>query len=639
MKKILFATLLFCGLTSFAQNSCGHLKANAMSADFTLTVADMDLLNQYNLNYYKFNLDVENNSKYIQGSVYLEAVTLATMHTFTLQLHNDLTVDSVWFNQKKSDAIHDKNFLHIEADADSLLANTPFNATIFYHGTTPTNTNGAVGGSAFNTNATQKVTWTLSQPFSAYEWFPCKQLNTDKIDSVDMWINTDTINKVGSNGLLKNIVPLGNGKHSYHWFSKYPVAHYLISIAVSPYQEINSYANVPGHAPILVQNYMYKNATAPEFDAIAHTPALIELFSKKFGMYPFANEKYGHSQAPIQGAMEHQTMTSIGAFNFDIVAHELGHQYFGDYVTCHGYSEVWLNEGFATFTEYVALENLFPGEEKDWLLGMMNRAKQANGTVFVNDSFDVETLFDGSSSYAKGGMVVHMLRNLINNDSIFFLGLRNYLAAYAFGSARTPNLKEIMEQTSGLNLDQFFEQWIYNEGYPILSGKWNQVGGNLWLSINQEPSRGSTVFQFPLEVRLKRAMGDTSIFVQVNAASKMLNIPVGMGSIQSIRFDPNTKLLRDVFSIANDPNFTSLSDLSEEFANIVLYPNPANNQLNINQAAGTHMQIIDMRGQLVQTNALLANEQVIDIASLLPGVYVIQFRKNESTATLRFVKQ
>ena len=134
-------------------------------------------------------------------------------------------------------------------------------------------------------------------------------------------------------------------------------------------------------------------------------------------------------------------------------------------------------------------------------------------------------------------------------------------------------------------------------------------------------------------------MGDTSIFVQVNAASKMLNIPVGMGSIQSIRFDPNTKLLRDVFSIANDPNFTSLSDLSEEFANIVLYPNPANNQLNINQAAGTHMQIIDMRGQLVQTNALLANEQVIDIASLLPGVYVIQFRKNESTATLRFVKQ
>jgi aminopeptidase N len=638
MKKTLFAALLLFAHVGFAQNNCAHVKVTAASQDFILTVADIELMNQYDLNYYKFNLDVQNNSKYIQGSVYLEAKTLSTMHAFTLQLHNALTVDSVWFNQKKSDAIHDKNFLYIEADADSLLANTPFNATIFYHGTTPTNSNGAIGGAGFSTNISQKVTWTLSQPFSAYEWFPCKQLNTDKIDSMDMWINTDTINKVGSNGLLKNIVPLGNGKHSYQWFSKYPIAYYLISIAVSPYQEKNSYANPVGHAPILVQNYMYKNATAQEIEAVDHTPALIEVFSEKFGMYPFANEKYGHSQAPIPGAMEHQTMTSIGAFNFEIVAHELGHQYFGDYVTCNAYSEIWLNEGFATFTEYVALENLFPGKEKEWLISEMNRAKQANGTVFVNDSFDVGTLFDGNSSYAKGGMVVHMLRNLINNDSIFFLGLRNYLAAYAFGSARTPNFKEIMEQTSGLNLDQFFTQWIYNEGYPILSGKYNQVGGNLWLSINQEPSSGSTVFKFPLEVRLKRSTGDTSIYVQVDAASKMLNIPVGMGSIQSIRFDPNLKLLRDVFSIAKDPNFTSLSDLHKEFAHVMLYPNPANNELHVKQAAGSQVQIFDMRGQLVQENALIENDQVIDIASLLHGVYVVQFKKNESTATLRFVK-
>jgi aminopeptidase N len=638
MKKILFVTLLLCNLHSFAQHSCGHVKGNVSSADFTLTAADMDLLNQYDINYYKFNLNVENNSKFIQGWVYIEAKTLSTLHNFTLQLHNALTVDSVWFNQKKSDALHDKNFLHIEADADSLLANTPFNATIFYHGTTPSNGGSAIGGSAFNTNTTQNVTWTLSQPFSAYEWFPCKQLNTDKIDSMDMWINTDTINKVGSNGLLKNIVPLGNGKHSYQWFSKYPIAYYLISIAVSSYQEKNSYANPVGHAPILVQNYLYKNATAEEIESVGHTPALIELFSKKFGMYPFAEEKYGHSQAPIPGAMEHQTMTSIGAFSFDVVAHELGHQYFGDYVTCNGYSEVWLNEGFATYTEYVAYENLLPGQEKEWLMGMMNRAKQAYGTVFVNDSFDVPTLFDGNSSYAKGGMVLHMLRNLINNDSIFYLGLRNYLATYAFGSARTPNFRDIMAQTSGLNLDFFFEQWIYNEGYPILSGKWNQVGGNLWLSINQEPSKGSTVFKFPLEVRLKRAMGDTSIYVQVDAVSKMLNIPVGMGTIQSIRFDPNLKLLRDVFSVANDPNFTSLSDLNKEFANVMLYPNPANNEIHIKQAAGSHVQIFDMRGQLVQENAVVENDQAIDIASLLPGVYVVQFKKNESTATLRFVK-
>jgi aminopeptidase N len=639
MKKILLIILLLFHFKGQAQNQCAHIKGNLNKLVFALNESELKKLNQYDLNYYKINLEVENNSKFIKGSVHIEAKTIESLKEFTLQFHSNLIVDSVWFNNSLTDFSHLNHFLSIQPNSDSLLANTYFMATVFYHGTTPSNTDGAIGGSGFSTNTTQKVTWTLSQPYSAYEWFPCKQLNTDKIDSIDIWISTDTTNKVGANGVLKNIVPLGNGKHRYEWFSKYPIAYYLISIAVSPYQEINSYANPAGHAPILVQNYMYKNATESEIVAIEYTPALIELYSEKFGLYPFAEEKYGHCQAPIPGGMEHQTMTSIGAFNFEIVAHELGHQYFGDYVTCNGYSEIWLNEGFATFTELVALENTFPGSEKEWLNGMMNRAKQASGTVFVSDSFEVGTLFDGNSSYAKGGMVLYMLRHLINNDSIFFLGMRNYLKEYAFSNARTPNFKNSMAQTSNLNLDLFFEQWIYNQGYPILSGKWNQVGSNLWLNINQEASIGNTIFSFPLEVLLKRSNGDTTLLVQVDAASKMLNIPVGMGIIQSLRFDPNTKLLRDVFSIANDPTFTSLRELNSEYANLMLYPNPANEHLAIKNAAGIKMQIIDMRGQLVQECELVQNEQVIDITSLLPGVYVVQFKKNDSSNTLRFVKQ
>ena len=635
MKSCYLVFLAMAAFEGFAQSRCADIKHEQASGTAQATAADVDKMNLYDVKYYKLDLAVENNSLAIKGNAIMDALALSQLPEVTIELHEAMLVDSIRLNGAPATFSRLGSIMTVNASS-SLQANQVFRLQVFYHGTAPKTGNGALGNPGFSNDKTHKVTWTLSQPFSAYEWWPCKQVLSDKADSSSVWVTTDSSNKVGSNGMLDRRVDLMNGKFRYEWSSKYPIDYYLVSLAVCPYEVYNQYAHPEGSDSILISNYIYKNAGQEVKTALAYTPQMMEYFSKILGLYPFADEKYGHCQAEIGGGMEHQTMTTIGVFDFTIVAHELAHQWFGDYVTCGSWADIWLNEGFSSYCEFLALEALNPSGKDAWMDNAMNAGKAAVATVRVLDSTSSDMLFSYTSTYKKGAVLLHMLRYEINNDSLFYLGLRTYLQSKSYSTALAPEFFKVMEQVSGMNLAYFVKQWYHGPGYPIFSGRWGQSQDKVMLELTQDPSQGSTIFRTWIDVQLFYTGGDTIIRCLVDSDIEMLELQVKGKKINGIRLDPHNHLLNDVISIAHDPALGLQSLLTGSY--IRIYPNPAKDALTISHAAGCNVELLDLAGRRLLMSELVADEQLLDISSLSPGVYMLQFTMSGSRYAVKFIK-
>lgn len=616
------------------QSACSY-KGMIAESSALMTQADLANMNKYDVSYYKLDLELQNNNVAVKGNVTMNAKVVSDLSEITVQLHVSMTVDSAKLNGIPATVTRLDDVVKIQTPG-TLTSGTSFSLVTYYHGNATLQGSSAIGNGYSNALA-KKVSWSLSEPSAAHEWWPCKQVLTDKADSSDVWVTTDSVNKVGSNGLLQNITTMPNGKVRYEWKSKRPIAYYLISVAVCPYKEYNLYAHPAGSDSVLIQNYVYKDIDSVSFQSIKYTAPIMELFSQKFGLYPFANEKYGHCQSQMGGGMEHQTMSTMGYFNFSIIAHELGHQWFGDFVTSKSWSDIWLHEGFATFCEFVADEGLMPNERQSWIAQNMFTAKSTTNSIYVDDSLNVSRVFDPNSTYAKGGIILRMLRYEINNDSLFFLGIRNYLAAHQYNNVTATDFKTTMEQVSGKNFDTFFDQWYYSPGYPTLSGRWNQWEHRVTLQISQSSTLRNTPFTTSLDVTFGYVGGDTTIRVWFDAISKMYEFDLGQKTVTYVKIDKENYILKDLFSITKDLTLSTLTISSPSFANVMVYPNPANDLIHILHATDCHVQILDVTGMLIEEVDL--NQSSLDISGYAAGVYVVRLSKDGEVGYVKFVKQ
>ena len=649
MKKIVSIFLiLFVGIT-FAQSGkddCIFAKTSRFNHLQKFANINYPGDSKYDVKYYMLDIAVNHTAQTISGNVTCNAViSEANVTQIYYDLTSPLVVDSVILNGASATFSRGSNTLVINLGT-TLNTGDNFSTIVYYHGTPGSSGFGSFEFSSHNGNP---AIWTLSEPYGAKDWWPVKDTPADKVDSADFWITVSSSLTAASNGKLMGIVDNGNGTHTFKWKSSYPIAQYLLSMAITNYTQYTNYYYNTVNDSMPIDHFIYPESFSSVKTQLDKTPGMIEVYAERFGEYPFINEKYGHAQFGWGGGMEHQTITSMGGFSDMLIAHEMAHMWFGDLITCKDWHHIWLNEGFATYGECLMNEAWYGKSGYDnYVVGEMNSAKNAIGSIWVEDISSVGQIFNGARSYSKGSVVLHMLRGIVG-DSVFFDILKTYKTDpnVAYGVAVTEDFQAVAESVSGMDLDYFFAEWIYGESFPVYSVVWSKqnIGGNLYdlaLKITQTVRTDPTYFTMPIQVKVNFVSGDTLITVFNNAQVQNFNITVN-GNPTSISFDPGNWILKNVNSVVtgvDDEIKLNSFSLDQNF------PNPFNPTTTIKFSLGkngfTTLKLYDILGNEVANivnGVLESGPHIVNFdASMLPsGTYFYTITSGSFTETKKMM--
>lgn len=614
MKKFLFLSLIF------------WLSAISYGQNFN-----------YDIKFHRLEFEVDPEINYIKGKIttYFETNT-ANFNEMTFQLHNDMIVDSVVFRENRKNFTHENDFVNIQLDATLGVGETD-SIFVFYQGNP---TSSGLGSFTTSTHDGIPIMWTLSEPYGAKSWWPCKQKLNDKADSLEMAVTVPIGNRVAGNGLI-TAIDTNDQLITVFWKHKYPITAYLVAFAVTNYEEYYDYVEINDTLTIPILNYVYPEDL--EY-AQQNSPDLIDvfqLFCDTFMIYPYWDEKYGHAQFNWGGGMEHQTMTFLGDFNHYLMAHELAHQWFGDYITCGSWEDIWLNEGFAVYLEGMTAEHgLAPYSWEEWKSGNISYATSLpGGSVFCDDTTSESRIFNNRLTYVKGGMILHQLRWVIG-DKAFFNGIRSYLhdPNLAFGYARVDDLKYHFEQECDCDLTNYFNDWYYDEGYPIYNIYWSQNNDNqVNVNISQTQSIDDVdFFELPIALEFKGLNKDTTVVFENTIQNQELTFDINF-KVQDIVLDPDFWIITK--------NSTISKVISQDSGiKIILMPNPVDDKLIINFPLQTHIydvKIYDANGKNIQIEK--PNRQFeyleLNLETLEKGTYFINIFTSNGIVSDKFIKE
>lgn len=617
MRGLNLCVLAFAALTQFAlsqqlpptSETYQFYKGELQRLQRVLAARSVASDTSIDVTYYKLNLTTTTSPDYVRGVVTVKAFSrVAALQQITLDLMSTMTVDSVVMNQVNVPFVQHPSTVSITlnrsyGNGESVVLD------VFYRGL-PVST--GFGSFRFDVTSSQ-MPWiySLSEPYGAKDWWPCKDHPIDKADSVDVWVTVNSSLKVGSNGRLIAVDNNGDGTSTWKWSERYPIATYLVSVAISNYAQFSNWFRYSPTDSMEVLNYVLPENLPQGQANLPKIVDMLRIFSDKFGLYPFIKEKYGHAEFGWGGAMEHQTMTSatVGAFAEYVIAHELSHQWFGDLITCANWSNIWLNEGFATYCESIYFEEKYgPSAYWDDILKKMPTAKSATGTIYASDTSNIGRLFDGSLTYRKGSMVLHMLRHVLG-DSAFFRSLRSYVAdpRYRFSTATTEDFQHVCEAVSGMSLESFFKQWVYGEKYPRYTHSWTALpdtDGGYIVNINLGQTTGTTnpsFFTMPVDFKLSAAGWDTTVVLFNTSNNEWFSVHVSHQP-EIGELDPQNWILRDVSqatTVAATPSLPAMFELKQN------YPNPFNPTttigFRITDLGFVSLRVFDVLGREVAT--------------------------------------
>lgn len=554
----------------------------------------------FDVTYYKLDLCLSTSPNNLTGSVTMVARCIVdNLASITLDLMNSLRVDSVLVGGTPVSVAQQPASFIVSLNRTYTRGET-ITAVIYYHGVPGSS---GFGSFAFSTTTTGSPwVWSLSEPYGAKDWWPSKDHPGDKADSVDVWVTCGGSFTVGSQGRLVDVVQNPDGTKTHKWQHRYPIATYLVSIAVANYSQVSGWFRYSPTDSMLVLNYCLPDFLSSAISSIPQTVDMLRIYSDLFGLYPFYTEKYGHSQFGWGGGMEHQTMTSLGNFGENLVAHELAHQWFGDMITMRTWPDIWLNEGFATYCVALYQERKYgQSAYRSYMNGQISSARSAVGSISVQDTSNVGRLFNGALVYSKGATVLHMLRHVMG-DSLFFRAMYQYASdpQFRFKTASTRDFQSVCEKVFGESLAYFFDEWIYGEKYPSYQYQWEtiQVGSRYRVRITISQTTGTSTpvcFTMPLDLRLTGVGLDTTITVFNNTQIQtlMFGLPKEPSAVQ---LDPNNWILKDATSV-----------LATQFTLLQNYPNPFSSStvipFELPSASAVRLEVFNSLGELVQTLA------------------------------------
>jgi aminopeptidase N len=406
------------------------------------------------------------------------------------------------------------------------------------------------------------MAWTQGEPRHNHHWFPCVDHPSER-QSTEVLATVDQRFRVLSNGRLIESAPVGGDRTRYHWLQEKPHVAYLVTLVVGEFAIVeDEWRGRP------VTYYAPPEHQAEIAATFGRTIEMLDFFSEKFGIeYPWDQYAQVVVEQFVAGGMENTSATTLydGVIHDEralldstpdrLIAHELGHQWWGDLVTCKDWAHLWLNEGFATYCEVLWWEHALGKDEADYLLwgkSGLARSGSPQQRPIVDRFYPApRTMFD-NRAYPKAGWVLHMLRNRVGDED-FFRALQRYGTAYAFQTAETSDLRKVFSELTGLSLERFFYDWTERPGHPILSvaTTWQPEDRLVKIVIRQEQKEEP--FAFPLTVELVAEDTAESVTLEREIDERELTVYVPMpGRPRLVRVDPGFTLLAQVKESKSD---------------------------------------------------------------------------------------
>lgn len=636
MKKIYFSFFIF--LTPFYGEDiepkylCSHEKSASRWQ------AQNSTLNQnqekIDIKFYELNLDIDFNSSRLRGSVTVNGVIGNIYPDFIeLDLYDNMTVDSILQNNIPILYLHENDMLKIPISDITLNDENLFSLTIFYQGTPD---HCGAGGFKFDEHQNIGHVWTLSEAYCARSWWPCKDDPSDKADSVNIIVSVpiEPAYIVASNGLLSSTT-INNNKKTYFWKERYPITTYLVSLAIYPYTKwVDQYVSPISSDTMLIEHYVFPDRYEASYPNYSLTKDMLSFFSELFGEYPFISEKYGHADFTWGGGMEHQTLSSMGSFSQNLMVHELGHSWWGNLITCKTFNDIWLNEGFARYCQALWAEHMYGREA--YFDFMNNHAYYGAGTIYVENPSSNSQIFSAGLSYNKASWVLHMLRHKVG-ETMFFDILKSYASndSLSYNAASTSDFQKVCEDISGLDFEQFFQQWIYGEKYPKYELSWWHEGNGIY-NVKIDQVQSYNFFSMPIDLKFSGSAGpmlvDTTIVIENNNSSQLYEFSGFNFLVENVMLDPENWILKEATYSVNEIDNILPDRVEVEKA----FPNPFNSKVKLSfyinpQFGDTHVSvnIFDSRGKIIES--LIDNE-------FMPGYHTTFWNANGKSSGVYFIQ-
>ncbi|HEY7641917.1 MAG TPA: M1 family aminopeptidase [Steroidobacteraceae bacterium] len=502
--------------------------------------------------HYSLDLHVDPASTSLRGVGETRAKLLSSTPTeLALDLAGALTVDAVSINGNAANFRRQDDQILV-AVKQPLQQGQLLSIAVTYHGTPQGK------GFTFAERNGQPAISNYGMPFTARQWWPCKDDPADKADSADIRITVPTALTAASNGKLMATAANGDGTRTFHWHVSYPIYPDTVSVAIAQYTEFADQYRAADGTVMPLQFFVFPPDEAKARRDFSVLPDMMRSHVARFGEYPFVREKYGVAEFATYSFREHQTLPSYADklitgdhANDAILAHELAHQWFGNSLSVADWRHVWLNEGFATYAAMLWQEHR--NGAAAYHAEMDKVAAQAlQGPIFMSDVTDNKKLF-GEATFDKGAWVLHMLRGVMG-DEHFFEALRTYVAEYSYRNVTTEDFRAVCERFYGKSLEWFFKEWIYGVSRPTYRVSWAAAGEQLALTIRQTQT-DAPAFTMPITVAVEAATGVTRHTVWNDRSEQTFRLPVEAAGVRNVSVDPEGWILKHTAATVADTVF------------------------------------------------------------------------------------
>jgi aminopeptidase N len=535
----IFAAGVFLALTLYGQVTIPEKQdRNRTNSQATLSKILFDSTSSFDVMHYRFDLFFPYQSSAFRGSVTLFIRAMQELTGIDLQM-GDLTIDHILLRGSEVSYVHEDETLALDF-SEFIVSGDTFSLMIQYHGAPDER------GFYFK----DRCAYTMAEPEKARYWFPGHDVPWDKA-TAELFVTVPVGVKVASVGLLKSrTLSMDRLSETFYWSTDFPVATYLICITMSDEYSVWSdwYVKADGDS-VEMPYYVFTGDSAKSRIDVQNMGHAMKFYTDAFGEYPF--EKYGTAEV-TEGwfdGMEHQTMTTIvqrwfqGSEDDDgVFVHELAHSWWGNAVTLSDWKSIWLNEGFATYSELLYREHAYGNSYFRSALDYLKNAYFRQAETIDWPIYDPPDLFNWQVTYIKGAWVLHMLRRVVGEE-VFWRILPLYFRTYQYRNASIPEFQAVCESISGMDLDWFFQQWIYQDGYMRILYNWESVpnsetGFEIGLYLEQD----SPLFVMPLDIRIESTSVtlDTTILFSENTWEGHFNLP---DPAADVKLDPQRWVL------------------------------------------------------------------------------------------------